>query len=146
MDEIWPSASYSPKEGVKWHKLGGGGNEIAYTWIIYTLENWILTSVDSGRKTLKCSPVIRDSHDPANVIFVLKPGARPWDGSGGLLGCGDRRVCLSDRGAGGEHGFEPHGPAPGRAPAAASSRRRSFCFQAFLGSGFSGWLLLNNHW
>ena len=39
MDEIWPSASYSPKEGVKWHKLGGSGKEITDTWIAYTLAN-----------------------------------------------------------------------------------------------------------
>ena len=39
MDEIWPSASYSPKEAVKWHKLGDSGKEIADTWIAYTLAN-----------------------------------------------------------------------------------------------------------
>ena len=85
---------------------------------------------------------------PCELDFHFKAGgtAVRWVGraSSGLLW--PARVCLSDRCAGGEHGFEPHGPTPGRAPAALSSRWGSLCFQAFLGSGFSGWLLLKNYW
>lgn len=48
--------------------------------------------------------------------------------------------------AGAQHGAKPHCPAPGRAPATLPARRGPLCFQTFLGSGSSGWLLLNNNW